>query len=223
MKNNISYAKYICNTVKRHENDHVIYTSAVTDKFVRKYELKEEEARKIVNVNMGRLADDGVIQRVRRGAYVKNRNTEWGKVMALDTTAASVQIFTVEKNNIIGYETAPSILNRIGLSTWITARTDIVTNKHRAVVPAQAKIRMHAPVIEITAQNFRYLQVLDIIAALEKQHIDNPDPKGTVRGIIKKLALDPVTLISYANKYRKGILAQTIDLLMEEKYESTFG
>lgn len=73
---------------------------------------------------------------------------------------------TCPEEDHIGYEGSPSVLNTVGLTTVMTAKKNIVTNLYRKVLPDNINIIIEKPRTTINDQNYRYLQLADIIISI---------------------------------------------------------
>ena len=134
------------------------------------------------------------------------------------------RILTKNADKVIGYETGPSLLNRIGLSTQMPADIWVATNKHRNRIPDGCHITAMRPPTTVTSENYRYLQFLDAIDLIgsKKYSIDAVNPTELMRDVAAKLNLSQLTLVFYARKYYKhGDVIRLIDILMEGFDETT--
>jgi len=156
-----------------------------------------ESARKITNVNMKRLADKGELVRVQRGVYGKVKETSFGKI-----TPRPEEMFTgillQDGKNTIGYFAGPTLLNRIGLCSWIPADRHIASNRYRQRLPESARIRVYKPIIPVDDVNVIYLQMLETFMAMDQYPVDTDDPTGFLRVMLRENNIDNELLIWYA-------------------------
>ena len=193
------YEHVVRNIVRGRPYDKPLLTGDVVRLFVkRRPEIPVERARKIVYWALGRLVRDDVVRRCARGVYIRTKRYRLGdlidKTVGMTRTEAMSRLLTRSKSRIIGYETVPSLMNRIGLSTMMTRRIDIATNKYRRIIPERVNVIVHKPPLTVTPGNVRYLQVISIIKGLEICHVDAETPQKIVRNIIKRLGLDTEAL-----------------------------
>jgi len=66
---------------------------------------------------------------------------------------------TLRGDEIIGYETGFSLMNKLGLTTQVPKRREIATNAYRKNIDDRFII-VRKPVITVNTGNFRYLQTL---------------------------------------------------------------
>ncbi len=125
------------------------------------------------------------------------------------------------ENDIIGYETGLSALNRLGLVSQMPGRITIATNLYNRKIPLDIEIEVTRPPVTVTSANYRYLQLLDAICEMEHAPVDALHPADVLKHIVQSLNLSTDTLILMARKYYPPkILMRTIDILLEGKYET---
>jgi len=119
-------------------------------------------------------------------------------------------------NEIIGYETGPSFLNKIGLTTQIPKNKYFATNLYQrngSRVDKNLNVAIRKPSIKVTADNYKYLQLLDAIENKDNTIIDAIHPEKVIFNYIKKSNLDFMKLIVLARKYyKKEVLLQIVDI-----------
>lgn len=169
----------------------------------------------ILNTEIKRLCDKDMIRRVGRGVYTIVWNTRWGKVVPTEVE--------ITKNfymaNGEGYMSGPAYYNAIGISTLIPNRKEITTNKYNYVLDNLTNTDIVRPRKTITNENKLYLQLLDGIYYLSKNHCDAPEPLEMFAKQLKQLQLDEITLILMAKKlYPKFVLDMVLE--MEEVFHN---
>jgi len=116
-------------------------------------------------------------------------------------------------DKIIGYISGPTLLNAIGLCSWIPKECHITTNNYRYQLPANTHIRIYTPVVAINNDNAPYLQMIDAITAMEQYPVDAEKPNEILRGILWSGNLSNERLIFYARKhYGQEILLKISDI-----------
>ena len=87
------------------------------------------------------------------------------------------------------------------------------------------QIEIRKPLIVVNSDNFRYLQILDVIKELDTAPVDAVKPIDVVRATVEEFTLKTEILILMARKYyRQKTLIRTIDILLEEdSYETARG
>ncbi len=221
--NYIGYKNLILNYIEKQEANQPILTSKITQYIAKKTGLNEADIKKAVNVNMARLEKDGHIIRAEKGVYCKKIKTAFGYYIPDKETLFCKQLLYSE-DEVIGYETGLSVLNRIGLISQMPKRKCIATNLYTKRVPSDIQVEIRRPSIYINRANFRYLQILDAIRDMQKAPVDAPKPEELIRETVKKLELNKDNLILMARKhYKPEVLAKTVDIMLGGIYEAAHG
>ena len=161
--------------------------------------------------------------RLTKGIYCRRVKTAFGYYTPDKETLFCKQLLRKE-NEIIGYETGLSALNRIGLVSQMPKRRCIATNLHTKRIPEGMQIEIRKPPIVVNSGNFRYLQILDAIRELDMAPVDTAKPIDVVRATVEEFTLKTEMLILMARKYYgQKTLLRTIDILLEGSYEIARG
>jgi predicted transcriptional regulator of viral defense system len=99
----------------------------------REYAIPVHKAKPITNVTLKRLADRGVIERFQKGVYYRVKQTVFGKARPSEDILEA-QLLTRRGNEIIGYETGFSLMNKLGLTTLVPKKREIATNAYRMLM-----------------------------------------------------------------------------------------
>ena len=178
------------------------------------FNIDIESAKKITNVNMKRLVDKGELARVQKSVYGKVKVTPFGRLTpSADEIIARLLLRYGDK--IIGYIAGPTLLNSIGLCSWMPKERHIATNNFRRRIPRGAPIRVYKPTIIVNDENAPYLQAIEAFTAMEQYPIDAEKPDEILRGMLRKGHIDNERLIWYARKhYGQKTLLKTIDIAL---------
>lgn len=167
----------------------------------------------ILNTEIKRLCDKDMVRRVGRGVYTIVWNTKWGKVVP--TEEEITNNFYIANNE--GYVSGAAYYNAIGISSLIPTRREITTNKYSFLLDGMENTDIVKPRKEITKENKVYLQLLDGMHYLSKNHCDAKNPLEIFVGQLQKLQLNEIKLILMAKKlYPKYVLDMVLE--MEELY-----
>lgn len=112
--NNIGYRNLLIQYIDRQEADQPIFTTQITQYVARETGLDEADVKKAVNVNMARLERADKILRIEKGVYCKKIKTAFGYYTPNRETLFCRQLL-YDEDDVIGYETGLSVLNRLGL------------------------------------------------------------------------------------------------------------
>lgn len=198
-----------------------IFPENIAKTLAEQFAIPLEQAQKVTNVNLKRLADKEQIERLQKGIYYKAKETVFGKTKP-NIDNVMTQVLTMKEEEIIGYETGASFLNKIGLTTLMPREKEIATNGYRRKLDSNCHIVMKKPVTAINAINYKYLQVLDAIHGLQTSYLDAENPCTILCEYIEKQNLDKFELVCFARKYYgQKTLLKLLDIIMEVGYETS--
>ena len=210
------YGKYIANFVDKIEYDKPIYTELVAENVSYQYNINIKKAKEITNVNLKRIADKGKLERFQKGIYYKAKQTPFGK-KGINPDTIAFDVLVKRGHDVIGYETGPALLNKVGLTTQIPRNYHIATNIYKNKPLYAKNIVVKKPIIEVKSDNYKYLQVLDIISDLDKFPVDAENPEQIIKNYIKVNNISNEKLILLARKYcSTKVLLKTIDITLGE-------
>lgn len=209
-----TYSEFITNKTADIPYGQLFQTDIIAEAMAEEYAIPVHKAKPITNVTLKRLADRGLIERFQKGVYYRAKQTVFGKARPSEDTLEA-QLLTRRGDEIIGYETGLSIMNKIGLTTLVPKKREIATNAYRKNVDDRYIIA-RKPVISVNAGNFRYLQLLDVIRDLPEAPVDAENPKALLHAFAEKNGLDTVETLTYARQhYPQKTLLSLIDVLVE--------
>ena len=139
--------------------------------------------------------------RLRRGIYYKTAVTPFGKA-GIRYAELVKRMYLSDGGAVFGYETGPSFMNKIGLTTQMPMCTYIATDRPRSQMEGGERIRLVKPVTAVTKENYRYLQFLDLLANPEQVAIEAPDRQEILRHHVEKYGLGFEPLVHYAQFYK---------------------
>jgi hypothetical protein len=217
--NTQGYGQYIEKQINEWTIRKPVTSVAVAASLADAFDIDINNARKITNVNMKRLADKGELLRVQRGVYGRIKDTSFGKVTPRpDDILAGILLH--DGINVIGYIVGPTLLNRLGLSTIMPADSHIATNRYRCRLPDNTRIRIYKPIITVTDENAPYLQALETFMAIDKYSVDTEQPNEVLRAMLLRHNIDNEKLIFYAWRHcRHKTLLKTIDIVLGGKFQ----
>jgi len=212
--NTQTYGKYIAETILNWPADEPVISTTVSAALADTFGIDIENAKKTTNVNMKRLADKGELVRIQKGIYGKVKDTPFGKLTP-NTDDMITGFYLRDGENTIGYIAGPTLLNAIGLCTWMPKERHIATNHYRRLLPAGTRIRVHKPVTEVNNKNVLYLQALEMFTAMDQYPIDAENPEEILRFVLRRNSLSNEKLIWYArNHCGQKALLKTIDVVL---------
>lgn len=145
---------------------------------------------------------DEMLMRYQKGIYYRTVKTPFGNAN-IDLPSVIKRMYVTDGKEIFGYETGPSYMNKIGLTTQLPAFTYIATDKARySMTEKEYGIVFKKPVVDINGNNYRYLQFLDLLENKEGVAIEAENYSEIFRKQIDRYALNFETLLSYARFYK---------------------
>lgn len=131
------------------------------------YELFPNIPKGTIRQIMKRLHDKGEIERAEQGIYYKPNSNRVLNVSNLSSNKIIREKYMLEGDKIIGYKSGLSFANQIDLTTQIPQMevvvSNAVSNKKRKIYVNNAKIILQAPRISVTNDNYKLLQVMDLM------------------------------------------------------------
>ena len=165
---------------------------------------------------MKRLADRGCLIRISKGIYGTIRETPFGKIKSSQEEILSKMLLR-EGGETIGYLAGPTLLNRLGLCSWIPRQCHIASNRYRQRIPEDVAICLQKPLIPVNSNNAPYLQTLEAICAMERYPVDVNAPDEILRSIMRVAEIDAGRLVWMArNHVNQALLLKTIDYALKQ-------
>lgn len=180
-------------------------------------EVEREEAQRIVTYVFRQAVKKNKIQKIVKGYYTKFIQTRFGAYPTFHEKSVYSYRLLNEGNQTAGYETVPSVLNKVGLDSWLTRRTYIKTNHYRLSQPVHSTTVAVKPEIKVNTQNYAYLLLLDIADAIanNKYHIDCENVNGWIKKYIKARKISIDTLKDIARQTRKTANVKAANFVAE--------
>lgn len=142
--------------------------------------------------------------RYQKGIYYKTTSTPFGKA-EINYTELVKRVYLFDTNEVFGYETGPSFMNKIGLTTQVPAHTYIATERARSTITlGKDRLVLLKPVVKVTKDNYHYLQFLDLLDNRMNINIEAANRLDILRNYIDTYRLDFEKLLSYAKYYKNN-------------------
>lgn len=163
---------------------------------------KPNVQRNVVNEYIIRYGKENPnFMRYKKGVYYKTEDTPFGKA-GIKYSELIKRAYLQDGNEIIGYETGPSFMNKIGLTTQMPNYTYLATERIKnSYVDKKSGICLIKPVVNITNENYRYLQFLDMLENRMNVTIENENYREVLRNHMMRFDLSFEGLIGYARFY----------------------
>ena len=165
------------------------------------------------------LAHPGFV-RFQKGIYFKSVPTPFGYA-GIKYDELIRRVYISDGKSVYGYETGPSLMNKLGLTTQLPAHTYIATEKVHFSVDGGRSLVLTRPVTAVRGDNFRYLQLLDILENRFNVRFDAVDAENILREFIKRHNLEFETLLYHARAYKSARVYERLAALAGEKYAAS--
>jgi len=216
------YGQYIVENIFNLPFGVPIYTEEMARDLAGQFDIDFDKAKVLVNVNLKRIADNHGLERYQRGIYYKAKETPFGKTK-LNPAQVMRDMYLIKNGHIIGYETGPSFYNQIGLTTQLPKYKTYATNVYRqkgSRMDEKLGVILRKPPAQVNSDNYRYLQLLDVIENKDKVAMDALDSNLLLLEHVRKHELDYLRLTGYASTERR-YCKNSVSLLQEHCNEVT--
>ena len=177
------YSKDICEYVMG-----LYYTNVnVINEYIHRYEEKH---------------DDFI--RYRKGIYYRAVKTPFG-FSNIDYNKLIHDLYLCNIDQVYGYISGPTLANKIGLTTQIAKEEYIVTNNNRVVSDID-NIKLIKPPVVVTRDNYKILQVLDLLLNKYDVYYDCENPNKVIYTDIIDNDISFEGLLYYSKYYNKSVL-----------------
>ena len=166
------------------------------------------------------LTDKGKIKRFDKGIYFIPQETIFKSGSSLSPTKVIEKKYLRNNDLINGYLTGITFANNLGITTQVPMTIELVSNKatkdYRETSLAQTTVIIRKPKVTITDENYKILQLLDLIKDIDTYaEISDFELKNRIANYMDKmkitftmmepfLALYPDKI--YKNMYETGVL-----------------
>ncbi len=161
------------------------------------------------------LCDNGKITRYDTGIYYMKGATRLGGGVSLSAAEVAKYKYIARNQRVDGYYSGFTFANQLGLTVQVPYTLEIVSNqasaKCREVHVKNQKIILRKPRTEITDENYRELQLLDLLKDLDR-YVDDDMEAAAER------------LCAYVRAFeiRQEKIDQYIDLFPDRVYKSIY-
>lgn len=208
------YSDFIMNIIIKTPSGETIRAALLAQELAVEFSIDLKKANNITNINLKRLSDAGLLHRFQKGIYLKSIIQQNSSI---DDDSIFIDILTLKGDDVIGYLSGESALFKYNITAQLPKNIEITSNDYRKKLPINSTIVIKKPVILITAENYQYLQLLDMIQFMMKINHDRTTIKDTTLKTISKKKLNALKLIYIAREhFSLKTLLFLIDLLATE-------
>jgi hypothetical protein len=199
----MNICKLVLDYIEQYPEDEPIFIEDIKKYVIEKCEDDEKESIfKNINVILNRLKNECIIKAEYKGVYYKPIISMFGEVPLNTNKLRKLKYLEDKDGKIKGYIVGAKLFNKLGLTTLVPNVTDIVTNECKYHKQYDEKLRTYItkPKIEITNENYRYLQFIDILDNKDNIPIDASNADEILYRIIEECKLDFEKIIKYARE-----------------------
>lgn len=169
------------------------------------------------------LCDNGKIMRYDTGIYYLKGTSRLKGGMDLSASEVARYKYISRNNQVNGYYSGYTFANQLGLTTQVPFTIEIVSNqassKCREVKVKSQKIMLRKPRTEITKDNYRILQFLDLLKDFE-QYVDGDMEQETARmcAYVKGLGMKRSEIDKYITFYPDRIYKYIYEMRLYDAF-----
>ena len=126
-----------------------------------------------IRESIRRLLNEEKILKAKNGVYELPNPNRVLKSHVVNTANVVEQTYIKDnKNNIIGYRSGINFANMLGLTSQTASvevvYSNVVSNRKREIKLNKSRLIINAPRVEVTNENYKLLQILDLLTEFEK-------------------------------------------------------
>ena len=202
----MNYMNYIEEYVKNIDFQTPIFTKNIYE-YVKKY--CDNVNQLLLNTYIKRYMEkNDFFVRYAKGIYYKTIRTPFGAA-PIDLKQLYKMLFIYDGDDVIGYETGPSFMTKLGLTTQLSKKIYFTTENNRNTI-IKDYVELIKPVIDVTKSNYKYLQILDVINNKFNVYYEVENPNDIIYKYIKDNDLSFEKLLFYSRYYNNNNLVLKI-------------
>jgi hypothetical protein len=157
---------------------------------------------------LNKLAKEGKIKKLSKGKFYKSRTTKYG-----DTKPSAYELvkdFIEKEGKLVGYLTGHAIYSDLGLTTQISNKLQIGSNKYRrALKRDNYTVSFVIQTNHITKDNYELLQILDSMRFIKQIPASTPNEVcERFKWLVDKLSPQKqITIVNLSLKYTDSVRA----------------
>ncbi|MCL2630710.1 MAG: hypothetical protein FWD49_04220 [Firmicutes bacterium] len=211
--NQMGYAEYIRKEIANAPENLLFSADEICKRTAEHFDESKEKIRYTVNVVLNRMTGTEVL-RYQKGVYYKPQQTVFGAVPINHFDTVYKQ-YIENGGNVIGYMTGATLCQKLGLTTQMPKHRFYASNKivGREKFIAGANMVLRQPKTEVNADNYRYLQLLDIIDNKDGVAYEADDVLKKFGEILMGFNLDFKRLLGMAKRhYSQKVVTALVDI-----------
>ena len=161
-----------------------------------------DQVMKNIYVYLNRLVKKGILVLFMKGVYYKPLVGVFGN-KKLDSNKVVRKKYISDNTGVKGYLSGAFLFNKLGLTTQVPKDVLVMTNEcpnKNDYYNKNLGVVIRRPKIKITDDNFKYLQLLDILNNKDNIPIDMDNVRKVIYQFIKEEKLEIDKIFEYAKK-----------------------
>ena len=155
---------------------------------------------------MSRLVEKGQLRRFAKGIYYIPDTSIFPTGALLSSDKVIESRYLSDKGQRCGYISGPNFANQFGLTTQVPMSCTVVSNKattkERRIRLGQQEIILRQPRCTITKQNFLVLQILDLLADVDRySEIEQVEARQRFKDYLGRVAMSISSMEQYLSYY----------------------
>lgn len=198
----MNYSKVLLNYIDDYPYDEPIFIEDIKTYFQEKIGNVNDKILKMLYVYINRLVKENRLAQYLKGIYYKPLKGTFGN-KKLNINKVIEKKYITSSTGIKGYYSGAYLFNKLGLTTLLPKDILIVTNECPNSNDYKNKklgIIIRKPKIEINTENYKYLQLLDILNNKDNIKIETDSEREIIYNFINENNLDVEKIFKYARQ-----------------------
>ena len=212
----MNYTKIVLKYLNNCDLDEPIFIEDIKRYIKNNYQKDVKKIFKNINVILNRMCKKNIIKQFYKGIYYKPIRNIFGE-MPLDKNKVIVKKYIKDEfGNIKGYITGAKLFNQLGLTTQVPNIINIITNEcknYNEYKNEKLGVIIKQPKIVINNENYKYLQLFDIINNKDHINIETENADEIIYNFIKENKLDFEKIIKYARETKNKKILEKLYVL----------
>ena len=194
----------VVNYINNCEKNEPIFIEDIKEYIMQFY--NEDDKEKVFNnikAILNRLTKENIIKTVYKGIYYIPKTNIFGEMPLAIRKIIQYKYLVDKFGNVKGYITGAILFNKIGLTTQVPNIMDITTNEcknYNKYTNDYLGTTIRMPKIEITNENYKYLQLFDLIENKDNINIEVDNADKIIYKFIQENELDFEKILRYARE-----------------------
>ena len=194
----------VLNYINSCEKNEPICIEDIKEYIMQFYNEKEKEnVFNNVKAILNRLTKENIIKTAYKGIYYIPIENIFGEIPLATRKIVKYKYLVDKLGNVKGYVTGATLFNQVGLTTQVPNVIDIATNEcknYNKYTNNYLNTIIRKPKIEVTTENYKYLQLFDLIENKDNINIEVEDEDEIIYKFIQENELDFEKIIKYARE-----------------------